>query len=245
MRAWLAALWRKSRWREFALLFGAAGFCLCLWGFVELAEHVPDGRFKATDEKILRAFRQPDDLAKTIGPAWLREAARDLSALGGPTVLTLLVLLVIGYLLLNRQPRMALFLVACIGGGSAVAAVLKQIFVRERPHVVPHLAEVTSASFPSGHSMVSSVVYLTLGALIARTMAHRHEKLYFILAALLLSFLVGVSRVFLGVHFPTDVLGGWAAGTGWALLCWMVTYWLQCRGALDASSPTPDDAEEE
>jgi undecaprenyl-diphosphatase len=245
MKTWLVALWRKSTWREFALLFCAAGFCLCLWGFVELAEDVPEGRFKVTDEKILRAFRSPDDLAKTIGPVWLRDAGRDLTALGGPTVLTLLVLLVIGYLLLNRQRRAALFLVACIGGGCAVAAVLKHVIGRERPHVVPHLAEATSTSFPSGHSMLSSVVYLTLGALIARTMAHRHEKIYFILAALLLSFLVGVSRVFLGVHFPTDVLGGWAAGTGWALLCWMATYWLQRRGALDAPPPPLGDTEEE
>jgi undecaprenyl-diphosphatase len=83
------------------------------------------------------------------------------------------------------------------------------------------------------HSMMSSVVYLTLAVLLARTMKRRRVKIYLVSAALFLSFLVGLSRVYLGVHYPTDVVAGWAGGTAWALLCWLTAYWLEKRGEVE------------
>ncbi|QYM79454.1 phosphatase PAP2 family protein [Horticoccus luteus] len=181
---------------------------------------------------MLEAFRQPGDPGQTIGPSWLLQVARDISALGGATVLILLTLLVLGYLLLNRGRRTALFLAASIASAYLLSTLLKHAFGRPRPSVVPALAEVSSASFPSGHSLLSSAVYLTMAALLARVVVRPRNRLYFMGSALLLSFLIGVSRVFLGVHYPTDVLAGWAAGAGWATLCWLAADWLQQRGAL-------------
>src|SRR5204862_596450 len=93
---------------------------------------------------------------------------------------------------------------------------------RERPIVVPHLREVSTPSFPSGHAMISAVVYLTLGMMLMQTVRGRWTKLYCLICALMMTFLVGVSRIYLGVHYPTDVLAGWMLGLSWALLCWMV-----------------------
>src|SRR5205085_9940078 len=106
-------------------------------------------------------------------------------------------------------------------------------FDRPRPSVVPHLSHVMTSSFPSGHSLLSAVVYLTLGSLLARLVGPPRLKLYFLGVAVLLSFLVGLSRVYLGVHYPTDVLAGWAAGLTWAVLCWLLARYLQHRGAVE------------
>jgi len=230
MISWLQALRQRSRWKEFVVLLGATTFCLCLWGFLELAEEAPGGAFLPREARIMRALRQPDDLAKPIGPAWTVEGARDLTALGGAVVLTLVTVLVLIYLLLHRAHGAALLVLCATFGGFLLSSWLKQFFDRARPAIVPHLAPAVSASFPSGHSMLSSVVYLTLGSLLARTVAPRREKIFFIAVSLLLTSLIGFSRVYLGVHYPTDVLGGWSAGTAWALLCWCVAYTLQQRG---------------
>jgi undecaprenyl-diphosphatase len=101
---------------------------------------------------------------------------------------------------------------------------------------VPHGAEVYTASFPSGHSMMSAIVYLTLGALVARTQPDHGVKVYIMTIAVALTLMVGVSRVYLGVHWPTDVLAGWSLGGVWALLSWLVMVWLQSRGRLKGES---------
>lgn len=230
MISWLQALRQRSRWKELVILLGASTFCLCLWAFLELAEDAPSGGFLPRETRLMRALRQPDDPAQPIWPTWTVEAARDMTALGGAAVLSLMTVLVLGYLLVRRAYGAALLVLAATFGGFLLSSGLKEFFDRPRPAVVPHLAPAISASFPSGHSMLSSVVYLTLGALLARTVAQRREKIYFIGVSFLLTFLIGFSRVYLGVHYPTDVLGGWSAGTAWALLCWCVAYTLQHRG---------------
>lgn len=236
MMSWLKGLWQRSRWQEFVLLLGAGTFCLCLWGFIELAEDAPGGEFLPRESAIMRGLRQSSDPGVPIGPAWTLEAARDITALGGATVLTLMTILVMGYLLLRRTYAAATLVLIATLGGYLLSDQLKIFFHRPRPTIVPHLAPVVSASFPSGHSMLSSIVYLTLGALLARTVAQRREKVYFIGTSLLLTFLIGFSRVYLGVHYPTDVLAGWSAGIAWALLCWSVAYTLQRRGAVKRAS---------
>jgi undecaprenyl-diphosphatase len=171
-----------------------------------------------------------------LGPPWLHEVGRDLTALGGVAFLSLMVAAVAGFLLL-RQLYGALWLVlAATAGGLVASTLLKLLFERERPSIVPHLSIVSTHSFPSGHSMLSAVVYLTLGALLGRIVPGLRYKAYFLLVALTLTFLVGVSRVYLGVHFPTDVLAGWSAGLAWAALCWLVARYLQHRGAVERPS---------
>ena len=164
---------------------------------------------------------------------------RDFTALGGIGVLVAVTLAVIGYLVLTRKRYAAITIVVAIVTGLMLSHALKWGFARPRPELVPHGQVVYTQSFPSGHAMLSALVYLTLGALLARTQACRGVRVYFLAVAGLLTAVVGVSRVYLGVHWPTDVLAGWVGGAGWALLCWLVILWLQRRGKVEAESARP------
>ena len=166
----------------------------------------------------------------------------DLTAIGGPTVLTLVVLAIAGFLVLQQRYRTAAFIMLTSFGGMYMTAVLKDMFSRPRPTVVPHLREVTSSSFPSGHAMESAIVYITLGAILMRIVEGRLAKMYVLFIAALLSLLVGVSRLFLGVHFPTDVIGGWIIGFLWALVCWVTAQWLEARSASKAPASESETA---
>lgn len=189
----------------------------CGLGFVVLADEVREQDTQSFDEAVVRALRRADDPSVPIGPPWLRLSALDLTALGGVTVLTLVTLAVCGFLALVRHFRSLLLVLGSTVGGAVLNSILKAFFARPRPSVVPHLAEVGSASFPSGHAMLSAIVYLTLGALLAQLTERRWVKAYVLGVAVLLTFLVGLTRVFLGVHYLTDVLGGWMAGLAWAV----------------------------
>jgi len=208
-----------------------------LWSLAVLTDEVMEGETTSLDERILLAMRNPQDLADPIGPSWVEEVGRDFTALGGGSVLAFLTLSVVGYLLLQRRAAIAGLVIVAVVGGSLLGLLFKAEFNRPRPSLVPHAMYVYNSSFPSGHSMSSAATYLTLGALLARTQARRVLKLYFLSLALLLTLLVGVSRVYLGVHWPTDVLAGWTAGALWALLCWLVARWLQQRGQVEPTPP--------
>jgi undecaprenyl-diphosphatase len=203
-----------------------------VWGFALLADEVRENGTQAFDQKLLLAFRHSDTLA-LLGPPAVQEAARDVTALGGVAVLTLVTAIAAGFLALDGKKHMALFLVGSILGGVAAGTILKDGFRRPRPELVPYSDYVSGGSFPSGHSMMSAVTYLTLGALLARSQERKRLKAYFLLVAMLLTFAVGVTRVYLGVHWPTDVLAGWTAGAVWALICWLTARWLQSRRALE------------
>ena len=203
------------------------------WVFIELADEVREGDTQRFDDWAVRAMRRADDPSRPIGPHWLPEVGRDLTALGGVAVLSLTTAFVAGYLLIVRKYHAMWLVLAATLGGLLISTLLKHLIDRARPDLVPHLSHVYTSSFPSGHSMLSAVVYLTLGALLTRLASERRVKLYFLAAALLLTFLVGVSRVYMGVHYPTDVLAGWTAGLVWALLCWLVARHLQRRGAVE------------
>jgi undecaprenyl-diphosphatase len=207
--------------RELTWLFVGLGACVLLLVFINLAGEVIEGDTQAFDTKILRALRSPGDPSKPIGPPWVEESLFDLSALGGPTVLALVVLAAIGFLLLQTRYRTALFVAITSCGGEVVNTAMKHVFNRPRPTVVPHLREVFSTSFPSGHAMESAIVYLTLGTILMRVADSRLTKAYCLGIAILLTVLVGMSRVYLGVHYPTDVLGGWIIGFAWASICWL------------------------
>lgn len=205
-----------------------------LWGFIEIAEEVFEGDTEAFDHWMLRVLRDPQDPAEPFGPEWMQEMARDITALGGAFWLTSITIGVAIYLWLIGKIHMMVFLLAATAGGAIVTSALKGLFARPRPDLVPHLAHVYTSSFPSGHSMLAAVVYLTLGSLLAAVMPNAKLKIYVLFVALMLTLLVGASRVYLGVHYPTDVLAGWLAGMVWALMCWLVARWLQRRGTVES-----------
>jgi undecaprenyl-diphosphatase len=204
-----------------------------MWGFVELADEVVGGETVSLDRALLLAMRDPADLSDPLGPAWVEELLRDFTALGGVGVLTFLTLAVTGFLVLQGRSRGAVLVLAAVGGGLVMSTYLKDVFDRPRPDLVPHASYVYTTSFPSGHSTMSAATYLTLGALLARVQPRRWVKAYLLVLATLLTLLVGVSRVYLGVHWPTDVLAGWMLGAIWAQLCWLGARWLQRRGRLE------------
>ena len=191
-----------------------AGIAAGVWVFALISDEVIEGGTQAFDRKILLAMRHPGDLAP-IGPPWFQEAARDITALGGVTVLGVFTVITAAYLALDGKRRMALFVIASVASGFVVSTILKDAFHRARPDIVPHAVTVSSPSFPSGHSMMSAIAYLVLGALLARSQERKALKAYFLLVAAFLSFLVGVTRVYLGVHYPTDVIAGYLTGTVW------------------------------
>ena len=213
---------RKLEQHEIEWLITGVVICLLLWGFFALASEVMDGDTKALDTRILVALRKADDPSRPIGPAWVENVLLDLTALGGPTVLTLVVGAVAGFLALQTRYRTALVVLLTAASGELANTVMKNIFLRERPDVVPHLRDVSSTSFPSGHAMESAIIYLTLGAMLMRIAERRATKLYCIGMAVLVTLLVGISRVYLGVHYPTDVIAGWMFGFFWASTCWLI-----------------------
>ncbi|MBM2710291.1 phosphatase PAP2 family protein [Mesorhizobium caraganae] len=227
-----AAIRTLANWIEFPVLLAGLIIAGGLWGFEELMEVARDTTPHAFDTEILLAFRQAGHPDVPLGPVWLQGAMRDITSLGSSAVLVLIVAAVIVYLLLIRKAGTALFILVAVAGGQALSSLLKAGVDRPRPDLVSHLANETSLSFPSGHAMVSAVTYLTLGSLAARFLPGRTTKIFVLCLAVLTTLLVGVSRVYLGVHWPSDVLAGWCAGFAWAMLCWLAARLLQRRHAV-------------
>jgi len=224
--------------RELQWLALGAGACTLLLLFIFLAGEVAEGDTLAFDTRILRALRNPADPSKPIGPDWIESLLFDLTALGSSVILGLVVAMVVGYLLLQGRRRTALAVTITTVSGEIVDTVMKHAFNRPRPTIVPALRQVWSASFPSGHAMESAIVYLTLGAILMRVADRRSTKLYCLGVAVLLSALAGISRVWLGVHYPTDVLGGWMIGFIWASVCWLATARVESRAGRITDSGT-------
>ena len=230
-----AAFHPPLRWlarQEAVVLLTALVIVVALYGFIEIAEEMRSGDMRHFDESVLRALRHPDNPRVPIGPGWLPEMMTEVTALGGTAVILVVLLFAVGYLALEGRYGAAVLVVVASAGGGFLSVALKQLFGRGRPDVVPHLITVQSLSFPSGHSMATAVIYLTLGALLARFAIRRRSRIYVVGLALTVTFLVGITRIYLGVHFPSDVLAGWAAGLAWALVCWLVARYLQSRGAV-------------
>ncbi|MGV2132444.1 phosphatase PAP2 family protein [Agrobacterium vitis] len=190
--------------------------------FAKIAEDVFDQESHAFDRAILLALRIKDDPGLTIGPPWLVNSVRDITSLGGFTVITLVTVLTVFYLLAAGKTRNAVIVGLAISLGAVAESGLKLLFSRARPDVVPHLVTVQTMSFPSGHAMMSAITYLTLGAMLARAQPTWQLRYFTFGAGLFLTLLIGVSRVFLGVHWPTDIIAGWTVGGAWALCVWMI-----------------------
>lgn len=214
-------------------LIALAAAAFAAWLFLELADEVVDGETRSFDEAVLLAFREDSDSDDPLGPAWVEDLARDVTGLGSTVVLTFATLAVTGFFLLRREHHLAIYVAIAVTTGSIASVLLKSGFDRPRPDLVAHGQHVYTASFPSGHSMLSAIVFLTLGALVASAQRERVMQLYVLGLSALLALAVGVSRIYLGVHWPTDVLGGWAAGTGWALMCWAISSHLRSRGRIE------------
>ncbi|AZO26763.1 phosphatase PAP2 family protein [Mesorhizobium sp. M1B.F.Ca.ET.045.04.1.1] len=214
---------------EFPVLLAGLVIAGGLWGLVELMEVARATSPHAFDTEILLAFRHAGQPDSPIGPPWLEGAVRDVTALGSSAVLVLITTATIIYLLLIRRPATALFVFVAVAGGQVLSSLLKFEVDRPRPELVSHLVNETSLSFPSGHAMLSAVTYLTLGSLAARFLPDRTTKIFVLGLAVLTTVLVGASRVYLGVHWPSDVLAGWCAGFAWAMLCWLAARLLQRR----------------
>jgi len=229
---WLLQLWRIAQDEPVQVLLVALGVVAGTWIFVELTGEVLEGDTQAFDRWFVQALRSPEDPAWPRGPRWLVEVGRDVTAFGSPMVVALLTAAVLGYLWLQRRYGALWFVVVATIGGGLLSRLLKEVFARERPEPLPCLW-VSSPSFPSGHAVLAAVVYLTLGILLARLEPRLLLKTYFLGVMMALAFLVGLSRVYLGVHYPTDVLAGWTVGLVWGLLCWLAAWYLQRRGAVE------------
>ncbi len=194
-------------------------FSLCAWVFFGLAGEVAEGDTMRADRALLLALRNQADITQPLGPAWVQEMMRDFTALGGVAVLTLIAAMLILYFAMAGRYRSALFVLCTIGGALVLSSLLKMGFDRARPDLVPHGSHIYTSSFPSGHSLLSAVTYLTCGVLFGRMHRRRRMRVFAVVMAILLTFWVGVSRVYLGVHWPSDVLAGWCIGAAWTALC--------------------------
>lgn len=204
-----------------------------LWGFAELAEVVMEGESHTFDRFVLLSLRAHGNTGDPIGPQWVEEMVRDFTAFGSHSVVIFILLAAAGFLFLQRKQRSMVLLMSAVLGGLILTDLLKIGFDRPRPEFLSPVAATMSPAFPSGHALLSATAYLTIGALVARVQEGRAVKIYLMFLAVLLTLIVGLTRVYLGVHWPTDVLAGWTIGGVWALTCWLVADWLQRCGKTD------------
>lgn len=191
------------------------------FAFFAIADEVAEGEIRAFDESVLLSMRNPADPTDPLGPPWLEEIALEVTAVGGYPLIVLSLAVVTGLLIVTRRFGAAFYAVFSVGSGALVSHFLKTFYDRPRPDIVAHLDVIHTASFPSGHAMVTTVAYLTLAALVMRFFADWRVRAYVLCVAVLIALVVGVSRVYLGVHWPSDVAAGWALGAAWASLTWL------------------------
>lgn len=232
---------------EFTALGALMVVALGALTFGDLAEDLKKPGQEAFDLRILHALRPyADDPSRPWGPWWLKEAASDLTSLGGISVLTLFATIAIIFLLIQRKRLSALLLVLGLAGGVALSEGLKAAFERERPPSPFQAVETINASFPSGHALLSTVFYLSLGVMLTRAFPERRFKIYVLGVAILIALLIGLTRIYLGAHWATDVFAGWSVGAAWAMALWLVSYAIERRQAARQAglqdSPAPTNA---
>lgn len=193
---------------------------LLLWGFASVADEVIEGETTTFDDAVTAFFRERADPTQLWGPGWFEEAVRDVTGLGSFTVLGFILVVTVLYFIMSGRVRTAAFVGLSVIGGTILSTGLKYVFDRPRPDMA-EAARVFTASFPSGHATMSAVVFLTLGLLLAEATDRRRLKAFFVGLGIFMTVAIGLSRVYLGVHYPTDVIAGWSLGAAWALVCWV------------------------
>jgi len=176
--------------------------------FILFSQIVLGGWTQAGDDAVLQWF------ARHRSPL-LDSFMREVTALGSIGILAIVASIASVFLWLTHHRWSVLILLAGIIGGWTANSILKIWFERPRPTIVPPLAEVGSLSFPSGHAMTSMIVYGSIAYLLTRFEPTRNIRRATVVATLLLIVLIGISRVYLGVHYPSDVVGGYIAGLAW------------------------------
>ena len=213
--------------------------------FADLAEDMgePDGQ--VFDTRLLHVLRPyADDPSRPWGPWWLKEAASDITSLGGISVLALFATIVIVFLLIQRKWLSSVLLVVGLGGGVILSEGLKAVFERDRPPVIYQATETINASFPSGHALLSAVFYLSLGVMLTRAFPQRRFKAYVLGVGIVITLLIGVTRIYLGAHWASDVFAGWSVGAAWAMALWLVSYAVS-RRQRRLHAPLQDEANAE
>ena len=186
------------------IVFGVGGVVL----FAQLAEEVMEGSTQNLDEYGLRWINSHQSEA-------LDHVMMEITSLGNFAVLLVMLLVVSAFLWLSKHKLSVLLLALGVGGGYLANNVLKMFFDRDRPSVFEPVAEVMTSSFPSGHAMVSTIAYLSVAYLVGRLEpTPLMRRLTWGLASLII-LLVAISRMYLGVHYPSDVIGGIIAGIAW------------------------------
>ena len=217
---------RRIETRALLIWLACAG---AIWGFFDIASEVVEGDTKAMDQHLLLMLRQPGNLSDPIGPRWLEESMRDITALGGFTFLTLATIVAVLLFSFHGKRRQAWILAGTVLAAQVSSEMLKVFYARPRPTLVPHGSFVYTQSFPSGHSTLSAAVFLTLATLIASVETRSSTKILIYVLAVVTTIAVGFSRVYLGVHWPSDVLAGWSLGATWAFAAWIVLEWMRNR----------------
>jgi undecaprenyl-diphosphatase len=213
--------WRFLRRFEARVLIGFFLAACALWAFLNIGGEALEGDTAGIDRRLILLLRTPGQPDDPIGPRRIEEVVRDVTALGGTTVMVLVTLVGVLAFAFHRRYRHSLVLGGAVLLAWISSSLSKTFYDRPRPDLVSHGVEVYSASFPSGHSTLSAATYLTLAMLVASLETRRRSKAlaYGLAATLLLA--VGVSRVYLGVHWPSDVVAGWCLGAAWALAGWL------------------------
>ena len=224
---------------EIAMVAAILVFAAGLLAFLGVADSVTDGHTVRFDVGLMMMLRHTGDLGRPIGPDWLKLGAIDVTALGSVTDLAIIVLFVTGFFAALRRWREAGLLLAAALSGLLLVDIFKVVFGRERPPLAMHAVEVGNASFPSGHATLSAVVYLSLATLLAHFAGRRRVRIYALGAGLALTLVVGLSRVYLGVHWPTDVIAGWALGSAWAMVWWLIAWLIEHRCGARPREPEP------
>ena len=174
------------------------------------------------DHALMQALHDEIYPSDPIGPEWLENALRDISALGSNIIVVLATVTAATLLVMRNRQGPAVLLLVTVAAAFMLNWALKGMFDRERPDFLSYSVSVESSSFPSSHAMLGAVLYLLIAAIVTREYASRQWGVLVMSIGIFIAFAIGFSRIYLGAHWPSDVLAGWALGAACALAAWQL-----------------------